>query len=74
MTIQQDAITLAELLLDAETAAPSDELTALHNELWAAICRHRVVLGLSTEDLTEIGNVGAAQNRGGGTPKEPPAG
>lgn len=66
-----DALNLASLLADAESAAPSDELTALHEALWSEVQKYAGALGLSYDDLVEIGGVVGAANRGGGTPKTP---
>lgn len=69
-----DALNLASLLAAAEAAAPSDELTALHDALWTAVQSYAGALGLSYDDLVEIGAVVGTANRGGGTPKTPEPG
>jgi hypothetical protein len=70
MSLKEDVLGIAAALADAEQAAPSEQLTTLHDKLRRGLYKHRDTLGLSADDVAEIDNFGP-QARGGG-PKNPP--
>lgn len=65
------AIELVGLLVAAETAAPTPELTAVHEKLRLMLYTYGGACGLSKHDIADIDNAGVT-TFGGGTPKTPP--
>lgn len=67
-SIKHTAIEVASLLAQAEAAAPSEELTALHKRLRRGLFCHAEHLGLSKADVVEID--GYIAETMAGTPKD----
>lgn len=72
MTPKETALEIAGKLREAEAASLSPELEELHKSLWAGIWRHADILGLTEDDLNEIGNAGRGMAARDGEPKDRP--